>query len=314
MKRLFAITIFLSFGLAKAQPKKEYYDNQQTQIKSETDYHKGMPHGLHTEYYKSGKISRRGFYDAGKEDSAWTFYYEDGRKKAVENYLKGKKWGTNVYYFKSGKLAQITHYENDLADSVWTAWHENGQLKSRESFDKGKKEGEWAYYYDNGQPESKGSFEKDKYNGRVEKWHKNGRQQATENYCLGQPCGRWEEFYENGQKKFAKEYRDTLLLLMDLWDERGKQLISAGNGSLTANYDNGLVRATGAYKGGLQDGVWRFFHPNGELDYEATYEAGQLNGYYSSYYKNHNIKSEGNFTANKKMACGSFTQKKASWK
>ena len=80
-----------------SQPKKEYHDAAQTQLKSETDYLKGMPHGTHTEYYKSGKISRKGFFNYGKEDSTWTFYYEDGKKKAIENYLKGKKWGTNRY-------------------------------------------------------------------------------------------------------------------------------------------------------------------------------------------------------------------------
>jgi len=43
------ILLFLSAALF-AQPKKEFYDAQQTQLKSETDYHKGMPHGSHTEY------------------------------------------------------------------------------------------------------------------------------------------------------------------------------------------------------------------------------------------------------------------------
>jgi antitoxin component YwqK of YwqJK toxin-antitoxin module len=41
------------------------------------------------------------------------------------------------------------------------------------------------------------------------------------------------------------------------------------------------------------NGLWRYFHPNGELDYEANYEKGVLNGFYSSYYQNHKIKSEG---------------------
>src|SRR3954469_151266 len=124
---LFQQTIFF------AQPKREFYDGQQTKLKSETDYYKGMPHGNHKEYFTSGKLSREGRYKYGKEDSTWTFYYENGKKKAQENFAASKKWGTNTYYYKSGKLAQITHYEDDLADSVWTSYYENGQVKSRES-------------------------------------------------------------------------------------------------------------------------------------------------------------------------------------
>ena len=141
--------ILSSWGFS--QPKKEYHDAAQTQLKSETDYLKGMPHGTHLEYYKNGRVSRKGFFNYGKEDSVWTFYYEDGKKKAIENFMKGKKWGTNKYYFKSGKIAQVTKYENDLSDSVWTAYYENGNVKSKETFELGKKEGEWIYYYENGQ-------------------------------------------------------------------------------------------------------------------------------------------------------------------
>ena len=285
---------------AVAQPKQEFYDAKQTQLKSETDYFKGMPHGLNMEFYKSGNVSRKGYYYYGKEDSVWTFYYEDGGKKAVEHYFRGSRWGNNTYYFKSGKISQFTKYSNDLADSTWTSYHENGKIKGLENFANGKKEGEWIYYFDNGQIESKGVFEKDKRVGLVETFFKSGKPAATQNYCNGKPCGLWEEYYESGQKKFVKEYKDTTLYLIDLWDNRGRQLVSGGSGSLTANYDNGIIRAMGSYKDGLQDGVWRFFHPNGELDYEATYESGNLNGYYSSYFANHAIKSEGNFTNNKK--------------
>ena len=96
---LIVLTPFLSYS----QLKKDYYDNQQTQLKSETDFYKGMPHGPHYEYYKNGKLSRKGHYYQGKEDSVWVFYFEDGGVKAQERFFRGKKFGTNSYYFKNGK-------------------------------------------------------------------------------------------------------------------------------------------------------------------------------------------------------------------
>ena len=138
-----SLLIFLStycfFLSTQAQVKKEFYDTQQIKLKTETDYYKGMPNGLHKEYYQSGKLMRQGYYKFGKEDSVWTIYYENGLQKATENYVASKKWGTNKYYYKTGKLSQIIRYENDLADSTWTSYFENGTVKSRESFEKGKK-------------------------------------------------------------------------------------------------------------------------------------------------------------------------------
>jgi uncharacterized protein len=141
--RLLPLILILIPSLAISQLTKEYYDNEQTQLKSETDYYKGMPHGPHFEYYKNGKLSRKGYYYRGKEDSTWVFYFENGGVKAVEHFAKGKKSGTNLYYFKSGKIAQVTKFKLgvknnvtfDLADSTWTAYYENGKVKSRENFE-----------------------------------------------------------------------------------------------------------------------------------------------------------------------------------
>jgi antitoxin component YwqK of YwqJK toxin-antitoxin module len=109
--RILSLIFLVSFSFELfPQLKKEYYDPKETQLKSETDYYKGIAHGLHTEYYKNGNVSRKGFYNYGKEDSVWIFFYEDGTIKALERYYKGKKYGTNRYNFKSGKIAQINRY------------------------------------------------------------------------------------------------------------------------------------------------------------------------------------------------------------
>src|SRR5688572_29517429 len=100
MRFLLSFTIVFISLQAFGQPKKEYYDANQSQLKSETEYYKGMPHGPFTEFYQSGKVSRRGFYKFGKEDSVWTYLYPNGKKKAIENFVSGKKWGTNHYFFK----------------------------------------------------------------------------------------------------------------------------------------------------------------------------------------------------------------------
>ena len=97
MRYLISLLLLLPAALF-SQVKKEYYDAQQTQLKSETDYFKGMPYGAHFEYYQSGKLSCKGHYYSGrsnvfigKEDSVWTYFFEDGTVKVIEYFYKGKK-------------------------------------------------------------------------------------------------------------------------------------------------------------------------------------------------------------------------------
>ncbi len=210
MRLVISFVFCLPFALF-SQLKKEYYDIEQTKLKSETDYNKGVPYGAHFEYYKSGKLSCIGHYYSGrlnyylgKEDSVWTYFFEDGAVKAREYFSKGKKEGTNVYYFKSGKRSQITKFTNDLADSIWTSYFENGKVKSIEGFENGKKQGDWKYYHDNGQIESKGRFEKDKKEGEVNTYYRSGKPASVEHYCGGKPCGEWLDYYENGTKNLIK--------------------------------------------------------------------------------------------------------------
>ena len=127
--KLLVIVLFILSFSALAQPKKEYYDSEQTQLKSETNIVKGMPQGRHTEYYKNGTISRKGSFYNGKEDSTWVFYYDTKIVKAIENYNRGKKNGHFKYFYKDGALAQETVFKLNLADSVWTSYYENKQVK-----------------------------------------------------------------------------------------------------------------------------------------------------------------------------------------
>ena len=80
---LFISFLFLAF-ISLAQPKKEYYDSEQTKLKSETNIVKGMPHGRHIEYFKNGNISRKGSFYNGKEDSTCYFFYENKTLKETK--------------------------------------------------------------------------------------------------------------------------------------------------------------------------------------------------------------------------------------
>ena len=135
---LFPLFLFTSV-IALAQPKIEYWDIEKTKIKSEEYFVRGVPHGRTAAYYQNGKPAKIGWYKNGKQDSVWTFFYDDGAIKAIEQFNRGLKQGKNSYFYKGGKLAQETVFFKDSPDSIWTSWYENGSLKSKESFSKEKK-------------------------------------------------------------------------------------------------------------------------------------------------------------------------------
>ncbi len=134
-RTFYLFLVFIAFQvLVIAQPKFEYYDEDQKQIKSEEHFLKGNPHGKTITYFKNGKVSKLGWNKYGKQDSVWKYYYENGTLKAEEHFSRGMKTGRNTYFYKTGKPAQQTVFDQDRPDSTWTAWYENGQIKSQEVF------------------------------------------------------------------------------------------------------------------------------------------------------------------------------------
>ena len=71
-----------------------YYENGRVQTK--TTYYNDkffhVLHGVHTEYFKDGGRMCEGNYKKGQQDGIWTYWFEDGRVKAVGEWRDGKPW------------------------------------------------------------------------------------------------------------------------------------------------------------------------------------------------------------------------------
>jgi hypothetical protein len=59
----------------------------------ETTYHRGLPHGLHRDYWPNGMVAYEGQFVNEKQDGQWRQYNQDGSLR-------------QVYRFNSGKLIQ----------------------------------------------------------------------------------------------------------------------------------------------------------------------------------------------------------------
>ena len=112
-QKIIVIAFWMLSFCVMAQPKKEYYDNEQTKLKSETNIVKGMPHGRYIEYYKNGNVSRNHL--------TWSMDWKGERVGIVEmrrhytNYFKG------VSNFKEHRLKLVTL---ESADALFKALDE----------------------------------------------------------------------------------------------------------------------------------------------------------------------------------------------
>ena len=53
-------------------------------------------------FYSNGKLDYVGHYKNGKEDGAWTYYWENGNLKSEEFYVRGMEHGVLFDYNEEG--------------------------------------------------------------------------------------------------------------------------------------------------------------------------------------------------------------------
>ena len=119
-------------------------------------------------------------------------------------------------------------------------------------------------------------------NGDYISYHKNG-EKASEGQTVNgkKDAGIWTYFYPTGEKKCEekesseKYFNDKVKkLIVNFWDEKGRQTVKNGNGFIQYKDDDGLF-VKGSYKKGLKNELWTAF--DGKVKkYEETYKKGVL--------------------------------------
>ena len=62
-------------------------------------------------FYANGQLDYVGHYKNGKEDGAWTYYWENGNLKSEEFYLRGMEHGIMHDYNEQGKAIKRFEYK-----------------------------------------------------------------------------------------------------------------------------------------------------------------------------------------------------------
>ena len=96
----------------------------------------GRTQGEYTEWWESGKVAIRTWYEHGAIDGAYASFHENGAKHVVTRYLRGKLQGAFAEFGDDGKpLVEAAYVEGEL-DGKRTLWRD-GAPASRQVWKRG---------------------------------------------------------------------------------------------------------------------------------------------------------------------------------
>jgi antitoxin component YwqK of YwqJK toxin-antitoxin module len=142
---------------------------------------KGEKQGPWVNYYPSGTMASKTFYEEGHVTGNATFYYENGRMRAIGDYLTKKH-----AYVVSG-YAMEYKVESKIGD--WIYYYDNRQIESKGTYWFGEVLRDYSYRESDDPGASLGELERqwkiDLKHGKWSYWSRTGKLLKTEYYDKG---------------------------------------------------------------------------------------------------------------------------------
>ena len=142
-------------------------------------------------------------------------------------------------------------------------------------------------YYSNGEKHSEIHYMDDEKtpSGVWQFYYPTGALFAKADYSKG---GRWT-FHTDGERNAFLQMECDSMCMAQLSEKNLPLEVHRCKGDSTwvyTFYEDFLEKSEGLMVGGVRDGKWLFFYPNGQLQLEALFIGGVENGMYNSYREN----------------------------
>ena len=287
-------------------------------ISSEGIMKNGQPDGYWKSYYENGKLKSEGNRKNFELDSLWIFYNEKEQRILDVSYRDGKKNGIKTTYLEKEMIREM--FKNDIKNGVTSYYYPDGKLKMEIPFVNGMEQGLAKEYSTDGNIitliEYKRGFVIDrlKINRRD---HNNLKQ------------GRWYTFYGNGNVHVEGNYQDDLkegyfkeyaengdLISVDKYVKDVKQADAQEIRKLDIKneyYPDGKIKASGTYRNGTPEGIYREYSTMGQIVRSLVYdmgivvgegivkEDGSRDGHWKDLYPDGKLKAEGDYKDGKQV-------------
>jgi len=201
--------------------------------------------------------------------------------------------------------------QQQVADGFTRFFYGNGQVSSEGMIRDGKPDGKWTTYHVNGVVKSEGLRLNFQLDSTWNFYDESGQLTEQVNYKYGKKNGYHIHYQKNRNDSLAPMIRSKELYLDHIRQGLSYYYNESGALERVVRYKDGkrhgltremlndtLIRAVFTFHNdymidrevinqtdprGFRQGVWRDYHDNDNIRYEANYKDGELNGYYREY-------------------------------
>jgi antitoxin component YwqK of YwqJK toxin-antitoxin module len=290
--------------------------NEQGKLAFEFNYKDGKKNGYKITYdTKENYPTLAEYYVSDVKQSNSFVFTKDKKVKQTIPFVNGKQEGIGYEFSDDSTIVTITNYKMGFVQR-----EEKINRKDAE----GLKQGMWKTFYPNSNVKTEITYSDDKMNGYLKEYAVNGSIINTTKYINGVLQTNAPElakldvrtdYYEGGIVKFtgtykdgvaqgihrefspegkvvaAKIYTDGVLMGEGILDTIGLQ-----QGMWKEYHPNGELKSQGEYVNSKRVGAWKFFHPNGKVEQEGKYDRkGKPQGAWKWYYEDGSVLREENY-------------------
>lgn len=305
------------FTEAKADSVWEYFDENGFRYRSGR-FVNNMQHGEWTDYFPNGKTSATGFYSMGRMHGPWISYHDSGQVKQRGFYRLDQPDSLFESIAESGAPTSSGRFKNSRPFGLWKYWFENGKPSLEAEFDENGymrirnmwteegqqpvKDGNGTYsvYYLSGAVMESGRIANTERVGIWRQFSEDGKTVEEGEYRSGvyyvmntwSPEGDRQVVKGEGTyKAFKDDAVESGKISGGLREGQWIRLTSNGDTIQVTNYaagqlhgrsvsfqEGGEIASEGMMKQNIQDGEWKWYHPNGLLQTSAVFVNGRKQG------------------------------------
>lgn len=255
------------------------------EVSGKTLYKDDSKNGYSVSYYENGQMEYQGFYKDNLAVGEWRSYHLDGTIARIRFYHKDKLHGLDQNFAVDGKLYSEKVYVYGDFKKI-TYFNPDGTILETKTFDEFPENEILEYKHPNNKKQVSYTYEGGVKHGAFNKYHFNGKLNIEGKYYLGEKHGEWKTFDEAGLVTKTATYIHGKLEGKVTYFEEGKlseiEHYKNGkeNGLNTMYYEDGkTINKEFSYRNDKSHGTYKFFAPNGKLQFVRFYHNGELLGY-----------------------------------
>ena len=305
------------------------------------------------------RVATTGAFTANARSGPWHFYRADGSLERRGSYTDDLETGLWETCHPSLLRASSGYFDGGRKTGTWSSWHDlsaptaptlavGGVLATDETFVDGVRHGPFVHHFPSGAKEREGTYTNGAWSGLVttfwehgprryattyrggmasgphEAWDTSGRIAARGQFEFGQRVGPWLGwvdpnplilFFGGGAVRtrtsvtfvedqahgpMTQHYSPEGEAIGPLAGE-GQLRHGVDEGDLTLYWDNGQPLVEGTFEGGQAQGLWQSFYPSGAEWTTWPFARGQLHGPFLERHENAAKKREGTYSHERRV-------------